>query len=320
MAKRDFQKLSLRLRIEAKHKAQQQAVLVPWRRLAESAETYVGWHIFGLWVRAIVECADELPEIVRSALDARCPGFLEREGRQREERLREQPLVWQSLEEWVSSHHFGDAKEKGWFDAVMYYAYANLRTEQAWSLWERTKEAWHSSRPARWPTLEEWTAHVIGTPSLTQTGSEKARAVEALARVDPKRLQQAVSGSLESRAFALWLACVSQPDQALGELAMRELHDHCPSFLAASGPELLWGRSLFSRLVGFGEAEWRAAARVERWEAALRYQVAHHPRLHRLVHYVHRCQDEWLHASPHPYPSFADWLRGADEYFVLPVA
>lgn len=316
MAKRDFEKLVF----GSKQKALQQALLVPWRRLLEAASAYVEWHIFVLWVRAIAEFEGPLPDIVRVALGARCPGFLEEEIPRRQGYSHDQTFLWHSLEKWIAVHHFAEAKRQGWFDAVMFYAYKDLRTEQAWSLWERSKEIWHRERPSRWPSFEEWTTKVIATHSLTQTGTEKARAVEHLANVDAARLRGAVSELLDSRGFALWMACISDPEQPLGEIALKELRRRCPDFPTASYPQVIWVRSLFFRLVRVGDAQCgaTATARAERWDAALRYQVIHHPRYHRLVHYVHRCHDEWLHVHPRPNPSFADWLRAADEYFVAP--
>ena len=318
MAKRDFEKLVLHVRLDTKRKALQQALLVPWHHLAERASAYVEWHIFILWVRTIAEFEEQLSDVVIATLEDRCPGFLDNESRRRKERPQEQRFVWHSLEEWIAAHEFAEANTEGWFDAVMYYAYKDLRTEQAWSLWERTKDAWNHKRPSQWPTLEEWTAQVAAIHTLTQAGTEKARAVEASAKVEPEHLQRAVSEMLESRAFALWIACICQPEYALGELALKELRRRCPAFLGASCPQPLWNKSLFFRLVRFGEADWRATARTERWDAALRYQVIHHPRYHRFLHYNQRCHDEWLHVRPHSYPSFADWLCAANEYVVAP--
>ena len=310
MAKRDFEKLVLQVRLDTKEKALQGAILVPWRRLQENATTYAEWHIFVLWVRTIAEHEDQLPEIVRSALAHRCPGFLE----SRQEQASAQRFLWHSLEEWMAAHEFAEPKTEGWFDAVMYYAYKDLRTEQAWSLWERTKDAWNHKRPSQWPTLEEWTAQVIATHTLTQAGTEKALSVEALARVEHERIQGAAAELLVSRAVALWVACISQPNRALDEFALEELRQRYPGFLTASCPQPLWNKSLFFRLVRFGEAYWRATARAERWDAVLRYQVIHHPRYHRVRHYHQVCQEQWLHVRPYSYPSFADWLDAADEY------
>jgi hypothetical protein len=318
MAKRDFEKLVLHVRLDTKRKALQQALLVPWRRLAERASAYVEWHIFILWIRTIAEFEEQLPDIVVAALEDRCPGFLDDEIRQRKERPQEQRFLWHSLEQWIAVHQFAETKAEGWFDAMMYYAYKELRTEKAWSLWERTKVAWNRNRPSRWPTLEEWTTEVLTTDTLTQAGTEKACAVDALSKVEPERLRRAVFDLVEWRAFALWVACISRANRPIDRLALNELRGRCPSFLAGSCAEPVWQESSFFRLVRRGEAEWCTVARAEKWYAALRYHLIHHPRYHRFVHYNQRCHDEWVRVRPTSYPSFAEWLRAADEYSVAP--
>ena len=314
MARRDFQKLVGQLQLDTKQKALQQALLVPWRRLEETASAYVESHIFILWIRAIAEVKEDLPEMVVSALESRCPGFLDEDLRERKQRPRQQRLLWHSLEEWIAGCKFADAKAQGWFDAVMYYAYKDLRTEKAWALWERTKDAWSRRPPSIWPTLEEWTSNVIATDSLTQPGTEKARAVEALPKVEAGRLGRAVDELLEWRAFALWIDSISQPNRLLEDPVLSELRTRCPRFLAAFEGAPLWEEPVFFRMVRFGEAAWCAAARAEKWYSALRYHVTHHPRYHRLIHYNQRCHDEWDRIRPIVYPFFPEWLRAADEY------
>ena len=316
MAHRDFEKLVVQVRLDTRQKALQQSLLVPWRRLEESAAEYADWHIFGLWVRTIAEGEERLPEIVRSSLRARCPGFLERETGWRGRALNDPQLIWHALEEWIASHVFAEAKGQGWFDAVMYYAYKDLRVEQAWSLWERTNDARSPKAPSSWPTLQEWTEQVSNIYSRTQPAGENARALEALAKVEPDRLRRAVWDSLESRALALWMVFNYQPEASLEDLALDELQRRCPGFLGPSGDRPLWDRSLFYRLIRFAEAGWRVSAHSEGWRAALRYQVRNHPRYHRLIHYVQHCHDEWVHVLPRSSSSFDEWLRTADEYFV----
>ena len=162
MAKRDTANLFLNVRRGKKQEALQGALLVPWRQLVESASAFAEWHMIILWVRVITETAELLPQIVRSELQARCPGFLECQGREQKDSL----PVWKSLEEWVTGHQFATARAEGWFDALMYYAYVDLRTEQAWTTWERTKADWRQAAPVRWPTLEQWISEVLATRSL----------------------------------------------------------------------------------------------------------------------------------------------------------
>ena len=189
MAKRDTANLFLNVRRGKKQEALQGALLVPWRQLVESASAFAEWHMIILWVRVITETAEQLPQIVRSELQARCPGFLECQGREQKDSL----PVWKSLEEWVTGHQFATARAEGWFDALMYYAYVDLRTEQAWTTWERTKADWRQAAPVRWPTLEQWISEVLATRSLAVPGTEKARAVHALGAVEVSRLNKAVA-------------------------------------------------------------------------------------------------------------------------------
>ena len=314
MARGDFQELVVQVQLDTKQKALQQALRVPWRRLEEAASAYVESHIFILWVRAIAEVKTELPEIVVSALERFCPGFLDEDSLERKQRPRQQGFLWHSLEEWIAARKFADAKTQGWFDAVMYYAYKDLRTEKAWALWERTKDAWSRQPPSIWPTLEEWTSNVIGTDRLAQSGNEKARAVEAQQRVEAGRLRCAVADLLEWRAFALWIDAVSQPNRLLENEVLSELRTRCPGFLTAFEGAPLWQVPMFFRLVRFGDAGWRSAARAENWYSALRYHVTHHPRHHRVIHYNQRCHDEWGRVHPIRFPSFSEWLNAADEY------
>jgi hypothetical protein len=310
MAKRDSAKLVLNVRRDSKQRALQEALLVPWHQLAEGAAAFAEWHVFLLWVRAIAETTDQLPEIVRSALKERCPGFLEFHSRERTDNL----PIWKALEEWGTDHFFAKARMESWFDALMYYAYKDLRTEQAWTCWERTKAVWRDSPPRKWPTLEEWTAEVHATRSLANAGTEKARAVQALSRVESGRLRNAAADLLESRALALWVDCVSKPGRPLKEFVLTELRRRYPGFVSSSSSDCVWAPPLFSRLIRFGESSWRGPARSEGWYSALRYQVVHHPRYQRVIHYNQRCHDEWSQARPNAYPLFADWLAAADAY------
>ncbi len=310
MARGNFENLVLNIRLDRKQKALQDALLVPWSELEATADEYVQWHCFILWVRAVSESAGEIPDALGSELRRQCPGFLKSD-----DPAPNRP-VWQSLEEWIAAQYFGEPTAAGWFDAVMYYAYKDLRTEQAWTLWERTKAAWRQNPPSRWPTFEEWTADLVATSTLAQEGTEKARAVEAMTNVDRHKLQAAVCDVLERRAFAFWVDCVYQPEQPLDPTVMSEIAQRCPDLMGVLSAEPLWCASVFCRLIRRGDSEWRAVARAERWYAALRYHVAHHPRYQRLIHYRQRCHAEWLRVRPISFPPFLAWLSSADAYCV----
>jgi hypothetical protein len=310
MAKRDPASVVLNIRREAEQRALHEALLVPWQRLAHGASAFAEWHMIILWVRVITETADHLPQTVRSELESRCPGFLEFHSRQAS------LPIWKSLEDWVNAHRFATPRAEGWFDALMYYAYEDLRTEQAWTTWERTRADWHHTAPVKWPALEQWTSDVLATHSLARPGTEKARAVHALGMVETPRLNAAIADLLEARALALWVDAVSEPGQPIQQTVSTELRNRVPGILPSDGPSPIWNRSLFSSLLRRGQASWRGAALSEAWYAVLRYKVVHHPRYQRFIYYNQRCHDEWDRVRPRPYVSFSEWLGAADGYCI----
>jgi len=117
MGRGNFDNLVLKVRLERKQRALQDALLVPWRQLQASADEYVEWHAFVLWVRTIVEAAGGVPDGIGSELRTRCPGFLDSD-----QSVQPQP-IWKRLEEWIAAERFPEAKAGRWFDAVLYYAY-----------------------------------------------------------------------------------------------------------------------------------------------------------------------------------------------------
>jgi hypothetical protein len=311
MARGNFESRVAAVRLDLKQKALGDALLVPWSELETAAEEYIDWHSFALWVRALSDAAGEVPDGVHAELRNRCPGFFEAS-------VTRPGPIWKLLDQWIGENRFATAKRAGWFDALMHCAYADLRVEQAWTHWHRTKIAWDKRRPAQWPTLEQWRAGIGAVTSLENENSEKARAVAAAANVDALKLKAAVSRVIENRAFAFWVGCVAQPDQRLDPAVFNEVRNRCPT-LEDPG-ELQWGPVLFLRLIRNGESECRKKARAENWSAALRYHVAHHLRYQRLLHYRQRCHDEWLRVRPISLPPFRAWLAAADAYTVRPTA
>ena len=314
MPAKNFDKLAAQVRIVTKRTALQQSLSVPWRRLADTASLYIDWRILNLWVRAILELEPAIPDTVTSTLEACCPGFLYHERQQHGKRAQERRLLWQSLIEWIVMTRFAEPQAQGWFDAVRYYAYKDLRSEKAWTLWERTRENWRRRRPANYPTLEEWTASVQAISDLVDGPTEKGRAVEAAARVEAERLLGAVSDVVGSRAFALWLDCVSKQNGLLREPLLSSVHSRCPQFLPPDPHQPDQQVSILFKLIRSGEQDWRRTANTEGWYSALRYHVTYHPRYHRVIQYADQCRREWAKAEPAVYPRFEDWLQTADDY------
>lgn len=309
MPRENLEGRAAQVRFDRKQRALDEALLVTWNQLATAANEYVEWHSFALWVRTVAEAAGGFPDVLRSELLDRCPGFIEHAD------VLKRP-IWNSLNEWIAAHRFDTAQKAGWFDALTYFAYKDLRVEQAWTLWERTKAAWQRRHPSRWPTWREWHAQVVGVTTLSQAGPQKARVLDAVSKVDADRLQSAVSHIIERRAFAFWVDCVSKVDQKLDSAVLGEVKSRYPG--AAATEDILWNPGMFRRLIRQAESEFRDLARSEGWYPALRYNICNHPRYHRLLHFRQRCHDEWLTVRPISLPSFRTWLAAADAYVIRP--
>jgi hypothetical protein len=152
----------------------------------------------------------------------------------------------------------------------MYYAHKDVRIEQAWSLWERSKADWSRTQPAQWPTFDEWKLQILGTYTLAPGITEKARVVAAMENVDRERLESAAADVMERRAVVLWADCVSKPDQPLDPSVVAEIENCCPKANTAvpvASPRLA---PTLARLIRHVESEWREVARQERWYPAWR--------------------------------------------------
>jgi hypothetical protein len=300
MPRGNFDSLVLNVRLDSKQRALENALLVPWRELAASADEYVQWQGFVLWVRALIYAAGDVPDGIRSELRTRCPGFV-----RGDEPAKHQP-IWKALEDWIATEHF----------AMMYYAYKDVRMEQAWSLWERSKADWSRTQPSEWPTFDQWKLYISATHTLAKGLTEKARVVAAMENVNHNRLESAVGDVVERRALILWADCVSKPAQPLDPAVIAEIENRCPGAVSVIPTECCWSAPTLVRLIRRVESRWREAAQREAWHAALRYHIVNHPRYQRVLHYRQRCHDEWLRVRPISLPSFPAWLASADAYCV----
>jgi hypothetical protein len=285
-----------------------QALKVPWLRVHEAACLYSEWHVFALWVRAVCEAhLEKIPPIVDAELQERCPGFLEREQRERESR----PLghsVWRCLVAWIADRVFAEVQAAEWYDAVTHFGYKQLRTARAWGHWQRASAEWQARPPARYPTLVEWAAGVDSSIEAVQSANEDVRrAVSALAFVSAGRLREAVGAMLNARGLALWAGAFCEPAVPVTGVVIEGLPERCREH-ARAGDFFAMARSL--------DAPIRATARSEGWLPALRYQMIHHPRYHRLIHYCIHSRTEAARLTPRPVPTSSDWLRACDEYCV----
>lgn len=128
-------------------KAIASAKLAAPERLADSISRYIDWEAFAYWVRPGLELGSPLPQKIAHELRQRCPGFLEGLPDTRD---------WQQLMSWIGDHNFEDAKNQGWFEAILLFAHRHPRAIRTMEYAEYCADAWGSRLPDPYPSFEQW--------------------------------------------------------------------------------------------------------------------------------------------------------------------
>ena len=137
-------------------KAYEACQRVSAERLAEAVTSFMNWEAFAYWTRSALEEDEELPKVVAEELRRRCPEFLDNDKPLRETDPPGKRQSFLRLMRWGEDQFFGEAKNEGWFDAIIYYARRHprdVRTAEYWGHWaDRLRDPTHGS----YPSFKEW--------------------------------------------------------------------------------------------------------------------------------------------------------------------
>jgi hypothetical protein len=129
--------------------------LVDPGRLREAVSRYIDWEALAHWAQPALERGRPLPAQVTQELNCRCPGFLEEDLTAVQDpqggsaaRLR--------LMTWIGNHFFQDAKNEGWFDAVLIQKRIHPRSIRIIEFSDHCDEIWDSELPSPYPSFENW--------------------------------------------------------------------------------------------------------------------------------------------------------------------
>jgi len=128
------------------------------RRLAEAVAQYMDWEAFTYWLRSLLEADTDLPDAVIREVQRRCPGFWECDKELRKTLLQEDyTRRWKALLEWGENRFFAEARQDGWFDALVFWARAHPRSVRTVDYWVFYWDENWSTRPVEaYPSFHEW--------------------------------------------------------------------------------------------------------------------------------------------------------------------
>ncbi len=275
----------------------QQSLKVPWRTFSVDCAQMIMWRSFALWVRAIVTSERSVPDWLGKCIDQRCPGMLD----DRRESS-DYNSIWLEISEWVDAHQFGGARDGGWLDALHYYSGRDPRSELVWGHWITVDSAWRQRRPKEYPSFEEWQQAAQGNSAVAED--------EATAPVNRY---------IEWEAFAFWSRAIVESAGEMPGHLISVLEQRCPGFVDHVRRQR--GRARFAtrfwkELLAWIEEHAFAEALADSSLSAIRAAARTHLRGERIAAYWADCSSRWAKAPPNAYPSFEDWLRGADAFVI----
>ncbi|MGH9439192.1 MAG: hypothetical protein ACRD22_15165, partial [Terriglobia bacterium] len=276
----------------AERRALDQARRVSWKRLAEAADQYTEWHVFSLWLRAVVDAAHTLPEIVKSEIKNRVPDLWTAWQPSKcigaiEQATSPGARLWQEVWQWAEANVFLSAKTENWLEAVRYFSSVSIRSMKAWAHWERTDDIWQRAAPATFPSYEDWQADVESVNKLANPETVCQQVLDGMGRVTPQEFRNLEAAFFELTAFSLWmeLAIDKSPNLGLVEQEIFARHKGFKSSDGFSDPQANV-HALSEWVMNHQPID----VREQSMRAALSYQVRNHPRYHALRRYAQHCR------------------------------
>lgn len=315
-------KLQKRADAEARQAADTQAARIPWPQLLKARRLYVKWQSFLLWVRAVEDSEGDFPEWLADAVNKRCAGFPRFLRQQSANDRRSDSPAWCRLEQWINECIFTRPRHEGWMDAVGYYAVRDLIALRDEAFWYYCARQWARSKPARYPSFQEWRKASERCPDDVldhfETTDDLRELIKLSRRVGARTLGKSVEKYVEWQVFAYWARAAVHRHSRLLDSVKRELRRRCPSFLETAASSTVSEASVredrFNGLLRWIEEHEFARTSEEGWLPVLVYQARLHPRYARVIDYWRHWQRLRSRHPRSPYPSFEQWSAAADAY------
>jgi hypothetical protein len=235
-----------------------------------------------------------MPPWLADAIEQRCPGLLNPNQEQRDSEA-----MWLAISAWAEEHVFNAARDGGWMEALHFYSGRDSRSEAVWEAWDRATSEWQHSRPAAYPTFEEWHREALQT-----------------VHADPP-FARLVDDYIDAEAFALWARAIADSAGAMTAVLSAAVDSRCPGLQLAMAPKQErpdLGMMLWRRLLAWFEEHSFTAPNTTAPADSIRAAARSHLRAERIAAYWAERSSSWTKQIPDRYPTFEEWLQQADAF------
>ena len=142
--------------IARERKARVSAHLAHPDRLSEAVARYMDYEALAYWARTALESGSEYPAEVVCELERRCPGYLDARLTAPAKASGSGAQDWENLMLWIGDHFFQDARNEGWFDAILVQVRSHPRAIRTMEYANHCEEVWGPKQPNPYPSFEDW--------------------------------------------------------------------------------------------------------------------------------------------------------------------
>jgi hypothetical protein len=290
-----------------------EAQIVPWPKLMQFVDESLRWEPFLLWIRAVVNAAEEIPPVVEEELDRRVPGLPARFRADSSSERNKGPLgeaLWNYVGNWVLANVLLEPKLEGWPNALIFFASRTMTYMKAWAHWEKMTRLWRTSKPTEWPSFECWQRDAAAVTSLPNQG-EPQYILDAVNSVPPSEWERMLTQYRTLIIFGVWLELILDLEGPQSPVVARAFAAAYPGFAFTSGD--LPSTEAVHELLIWG-LENVVCPRSEEVVSALTWHIETNPEYHAVREYAIQCHHRWCSGYSGPPPSFNEWRKEADQF------
>jgi hypothetical protein len=309
-AKRKFSGASEKYRRLALDEARR----VPWPKLMQFVDESLQWEIFVLWIRAVVNAANEIPPVVEQELERKIPGFVARLRSDQKLPPAKEPLgelMWNAVGTWIGANVMLQPKTEGWLNAVNFFSSRTMTYMKVWSHWERVNREWRVTPPPEWPSYQRWESDAAAVTQMPNPDGEPQYILDAMDSVPATEWDRMLSRYRALVVFGVWMELILDLEGLQSAVVAQALAADYPEF-SFTGKDLA-PTDAVQELLSWGITNVVRATSGD-VIGALTWHIKEHPEYYAIRGFAIDCHHRWSSETPAQAPEFRQWRELADQY------